>query len=200
MKPFYKLASNVVHFLMKNVWNLEIIHPENFSQINNCIIAANHISFFDPPFLGAIIPKEIYFLAKAELFKNPILKIVLPKLNAFPIRRGTIDRSAIMQAEKLLTQGNSLLIFPEGTRKNAKVKAGIGKIAFQMQKNILPIHIKNSDHLFLCFLRKKKLQIIVGNIIEINTFCGDDDKKTYQKIAEFTIQKIYELENECKNR
>jgi 1-acyl-sn-glycerol-3-phosphate acyltransferase len=200
MKPLYKFARHVVHFLMKVVWNLEITHPENFSQLHNCLIAANHISFFDPPFLGAVIPTEIYFLTKAELFKNPIMKFILPKLNSFPIRRGTIDRSAIMQAEKILSEGKSLMIFPEGTRKNAKVKAGIGKIAFQMQKNIFPIYIKNSNELLACFLRKKKLQIVVGNIIEIKNFHGEDEKKTYQEIAEFTIQKIYELENECKNR
>ncbi len=69
-----------------------------------------------------------------------------------------------------------------------------------MQKNIFPMHIKNSNQLLACFLRKKKLQIVVGNMIEINSFHGEDEKNTYQEIAEFTIRKIYELENECKNR
>jgi 1-acyl-sn-glycerol-3-phosphate acyltransferase len=184
---------------MKIFWNLEIIHPEKREHIENCLIASNHISYFDPPFIGSIIPIEIFFLAKAELFENPILKILLPRFNTIPIRRGTIDRNAIKQAEKILTDGNSLLIFPEGTRKNVKVKAGVGKIAFQMQKNIIPVYIKNSDHFLACFLRKKKLQIVFGDKINISRFSNDDEKRIYYEIAEYTISKIYELENECKN-
>jgi len=120
--------------------------------------------------------------------------------NSIPIKRGAIDRKATAKIEELLAEGKSLLMFPEGTRKNVKVKAGIGKIAYQLKKDIFPVRIINSDDLWSCFLRKKKLQIIMGDKITICTFSGEETKATYQHIADYTINVIYGLKDESANR
>jgi len=200
MRITYKFIISSVKFIMRVLWNYKIINKDKLSQFQNCVIAANHITNFDPPFIGSIFPKEIHFLAKSELFRNKIFSKILHFLNAMPIRRGSIDRKAINSVESLLNKGHSILLFPEGTRKSSKAKAGIGKITSETGKNILPVYIHNSDHLWQCFLRKKKLQIVIGNIIEIKDFQGIEDRKEkYKTIAEYSLNQIYELKNECKN-
>ena len=201
MGKLYKFTSTTARILIKIIWNYEIIHRERFSKLGNCIIAANHLSNFDPPLLGSTIPNEIFYLAKAELFKNKFFGAFLRKINVIPIRRGSIDRKALENAKRVLNEGNALLMFPEGTRKSTKVRSGIGKIALETHKNIVPIYLKNTDKLLKCFFRKEKIQIVIGETINIDKFHKtDNNKQDYREIAEFTMQKILELDNDCKTR
>jgi glycerol-3-phosphate dehydrogenase (NAD(P)+) len=80
------------------------------------IIASNHRSFFDPFVIGTMSRRPIYYLAKSELFRNPVLAWFLSALGAFPVERGAGDRDAIRTAQELLSRGELVLIFPEGTR------------------------------------------------------------------------------------
>ena len=199
MRLSYKIITRLIHLIMKTFFGLKIIHMERISSIKNNLIAANHISWVDPPFIGSIFPFEIHYLAKAELFKNKFFGRLLEFLNSIPLRRGTIDRKAVEKAQQVLEKGHSLLLFPEGSRKVFKAKAGIGKIAYQMQKNIIPIYIHNSNQLWKCFLRKSNLQIVIGKPISISDFTEENKKKLYYEIAEYTLKKIYELKNDCSN-
>jgi len=183
---------------MKIFWNYRVIHKGRLNSLNNCIIAANHISLNDPPFIGSIIPIEINYLAKSELFKNRIFAKFLTYMNAIPIQRGKVDRIGLRKVEEKLENGQSILLFPEGTRKSSKAKAGIGKIAIQTRKDIFPIYIKNSNHFFKCFLRKERLKIVIGEKIIIKPFLEKGEgKETYRNLANYTLKKINELENDC---
>jgi len=164
---------------------LKIINKQQIKNAHGCIIAANHISWFDPPFIGSVLPFSINYLAKAELFRNKIFGNLLKKLNAIPIKRGTIDRKAIEIVKEKLQSGNSVLIFPEGTRKSSKAKSGIGKIALETGKDILPIYIENSDKFWSCLIGKKGLKIIFGEKIKAAEFSQwEKNKDNYRKLAE----------------
>jgi 1-acyl-sn-glycerol-3-phosphate acyltransferase len=92
------------------------------------------------------------------------------------------------------------VIFPEGSRSSFKAKPGIGKIAVQTNKDILPIYIANSNKLFACLFRKKRLTFVVGKKLKINDFMEyGDNKQNYRRIANHVLEKINELKNECKN-
>lgn len=198
MRKIYSLIINLVKYYMIVFWGLEIINKERLSSVQNCIIAPNHIAAVDPFFIGAIIPVEIYYLAKIELFKNKIVGSILKFLNAIPVKRGMIDKAAIRFVIRVLNKGHSILIFPEGTRKSASVKSGVGKFAIQLKKDILPIYIKNSPYFWKCFLRKEKLKIIIGEKITAESFSNlDEIKENYRSLAEDVLKKINELSNEC---
>src|SRR5262249_33220638 len=77
------------------------------------IVASNHISFWDPPMVGASLPREVHFLAKEELFRTPGLGLLIRSLNAIPIRRGVADLSGLSRALEVLKAGDALLMFPE---------------------------------------------------------------------------------------
>lgn len=197
-RKIYSFICITLYFFMRVVWRLEIIHKERLESIENCIIAANHISAFDPLFIGAIIPGEIYYLAKAELFKNKLLEKLLKHVNVIPVKRGRIDKGAIRVVNEVLQKGHSIMIFPEGTRKAISVKAGIGKFALQLQKDIRPIFIKNSTDFWKCFSGKRRLQIIIAEKIKAESFSQlEDTKENYRNLASNVMKKILELENEC---
>jgi 1-acyl-sn-glycerol-3-phosphate acyltransferase len=80
------------------------------------ILIGNHVSYLDPPALGVACPRQVYFMAKVELFRIPLFGYIIGALGAFPVKRGAPDRKAIKRALEILASGKVLGIFPEGTR------------------------------------------------------------------------------------
>ncbi len=102
------------------------------------IIAGNHISSFDPPLIGSIVPREIHFMAKRELFDKQPLRWVVEHLMAFPIDRSKGDTRGIKEALRLLKNGTAVGIFPQGTR-NAGDAAALDGAAFLAQRANVPL-------------------------------------------------------------
>ena len=113
------------------------------------VLAANHRSFLDPFAIGYCLPRPVYFVAKQELFRNPILGWFLNCMGAFPIRRGESDEESMETAQQLLERGDAVVIFPEGTRIRAgslaKPKRGVGRLALQSGAPVVPIAITGSE-------------------------------------------------------
>ena len=114
------------------------------------ILASNHRSFLDPFAIGCCLGRPIYFVAKQELFKNPLLGWILNCLGAFPIKRGAADEESVDTALALLERGDAVVIFPEGTRITTgslgSPKRGVGRLALQSGKPVVPIAVTNSEN------------------------------------------------------
>lgn len=137
---FYYLASYLVRnyarlFLGLKVEGLELIPT---AESRGLIIAGNHISSFDPPLIGSIMPREIHFMAKRELFKRQPLRWVVEHLMAFPIDRNKGDTRGIKEALRFLKNGVAIGIFPQGTR-NAGDAAALDGAAFLAQRADAPL-------------------------------------------------------------
>lgn len=107
------------------------------------MVCGNHISNWDPVFLMICQPRPVYFMAKAELFKNFLGRWILGGMfGAFPVHRGAGDTKALDTAVALLKQGKMVGIYPEGTRsKDGKIgrgRSGAALIASRTGADILP--------------------------------------------------------------
>ena len=113
------------------------------------ILAANHRSFYDIFVLGACMRRPIHYMAKQELFDQPVLGRLLPHTGAFPVRRGEADRGAIDAAREVLARGDMLGIFIDGTRRHetavGEVRAGAAMIAGMTGAPIVPVYIHGTD-------------------------------------------------------
>jgi cytidylate kinase len=173
---------------------------ENYDE--NYIYACNHIANTDPPFISSCLPREVYFLAKASLFKNPLFGGLIRALNAIPLRRGIFDREAMDQALDLLREQRSLMIFPEGGRifggKLGKPKSGVGYLAVNSGVAVVPVYVTGTDKLRRCFLGRAKLRVIQGRPIRLMEGSVEDMKNrdTYRAYGEMVMAAIAALKEE----
>ncbi|MGX7030653.1 lysophospholipid acyltransferase family protein [Vagococcus zengguangii] len=123
----------------------------------NYVLVGPHRTWWDPVYfaIGAA-PKEFSFMAKEELFKNPILKWILVKANAFPVNRDNPGPSVIKKPVKLLKSTDlSLIMFPSGTRHSEELKGGAALIAKMAKVPIVPVVYQGPVTLGGLFKRKK---------------------------------------------
>ena len=133
------------------------------------LLAPNHRSYLDPPLSGLGLKRETYFLAKKELFKNPILAIYFKSLNTRPVRRTGVDKDAIRTIESLLDQKQAVVIFPEGTRCRKgdflKPKKGIALVALRTNTDIIPVTILGTRSWRKSFLQRGRMSINYSDAI-----------------------------------
>jgi 1-acyl-sn-glycerol-3-phosphate acyltransferase len=127
-------------------WGFDIYGLENIPSEGGFIFASNHESMLDPPLIGAAATtRYARYMAKHTLFK-PGLGWLISSLGAFPIKRGTVDRDADRTFARLISEGDAIVVFPEGTRtKNGKLqepKAGIGKFVYQTRAPVIPVYVR----------------------------------------------------------
>ncbi|KPB06686.1 lysophospholipid acyltransferase family protein [Bacillus sp. CHD6a] len=142
---FYSFAKFIVAVVLKPLYRIKVVGSENIPKEGSVLICSNHIDNLDPPVVGITSPRTVHFMAKEEIFHVPILKTILPKLHAFPVKRGMSDREALRKALKVLKEGNVLGLFPEGTRSKTgelgKGLAGAGFFALRSEATVLPCAI-----------------------------------------------------------
>ena len=182
-KLIYQLVSNLfVLPIYKFVFKGHLICRDNIPQKNSFIMVSNHGSLLDPPLLGHALGRNISFMAKAELFKIPILGFVIKACGAYPVKRGIADKNTIKTACKKLSSNDSIGIFIDGTRqKNGRVnkpKQGAALLAFKNQKLLLPVAIVNSHRLIrfkFCIPFFSKIVIKVGKPLQPPQSSSKDD-------------------------
>lgn len=131
---------------------MKVYGAEKVPETGPVIMIFNHESYFDPPLLGtAVRNRFIHFMAKAELFKNPVMRLIFKYMKTFPVHRGRIDRQAIAESFRILKAGEILGIFPEGTRHKkgylGKFHDGFAGIAIKTGVPVVPVAIINSRSL-----------------------------------------------------
>ena len=182
-KLIYQLVSKLLVFpIYKFVFRGYLIGRENIPQKDSFIVVSNHGSLLDPPLLGHALGRNISFMAKAELFKLPLLGFIIKACGAYPVKRGIVDKNTIKTACKKLSNDNCIGIFIDGTRqKNGRVnkpKQGAALLAFKNQKLLLPVAIVNSHRLirFKFFIPLfSKIIIKVGKPVQPPQSSSRDD-------------------------
>jgi 1-acyl-sn-glycerol-3-phosphate acyltransferase len=141
--PFWRLGWLVLVPLVRGAFRERRTGREHIPSSGPTIIASNHISLKDPPFVAvAALPRRVHFMAKSELFRMRAFGWAISALGAFPVVRGGADREAIRTSRALLASGACLIMFPEGTRsRDGRLRPGfpgVGALALEPGVTVVP--------------------------------------------------------------
>lgn len=185
-KLVYKITAYLFYIYFKIYYNIEIEGIENIPHKGSLVVMANHVSYLDPPVVGVVLTRQVHFMAKEELFENPLFGYLLKKIGAFPVKRGRPDTKAIKHAFNILQNNEVLGLFPEGTRsknnKLKKAKSGAIMIPLKKKSPILPIGIK---------YKNTKLKVSIGKPFNLKEFYNRKlNKEELEKAGETIMNKI----------
>ncbi|TFJ93800.1 lysophospholipid acyltransferase family protein [Lentibacillus salicampi] len=185
----YRIAKGAVSAVFFPLFRIRVIGKENVPENGPVIICSNHISNFDPPVVGITSPRDIYFMAKGELFEKPFLGKLLTGIHAFPVKRGMSDRNALRKGLKILEQGNTLGLFPEGTRSKTgrlgKPLAGAGFFALRSKAAIIPCAVIGP------YKPGSKLTVVYGEAMNMEAY--REKKASAKEAAEAIMEEIGNL-------
>lgn len=165
MNKFYGRIYKLLAGFIRKLYRIEIVGKENEPDDGPFLVCANHISNQDVVILAASLKHQVRFLAKAELFKIPLLGRLIRALGAYPVERGKGDVGAIKNTLKLLDSGEVVGIYPQGHRyagihpSDSEVKGGVGLILTKKQIPVLPVAIQTKKFRVRIL---KKTKVIIG--------------------------------------
>ncbi len=121
------------------------VNQENMPEKGGILVAPVHISHLDPPAIACGSKRRLRFMAKEELFANKLFSILISSLGAFPVKRGETDTESIRMTIQFLSEGEAVLIFPEGTRGDGEsiqeMSRGVAMLAKRTQVPVVPVGI-----------------------------------------------------------
>ncbi|WP_058303813.1 lysophospholipid acyltransferase family protein [Gorillibacterium timonense] len=170
---FYEFARAVTGAYYRTLYRLKAKGLENIPKTGPVILCANHISNHDPLVVAILMKRQVNFMAKAELFRVPLLGPIIKRLGAFPVKRGGVSKESIKHSIDLLKSGKIITIFPEGTRSNAggAGKKGAAMLALRSQAAVVPVAIVGSYAPF------QKMTVIYGPPVDLKEFAdGGSDQ------------------------
>lgn len=184
----YKLLRIIFTFIYSVIFPTTAKGVENIPTKGAVILASNHLSNWDPPLVGAFIPRHLAYMAKEELFKVPILKSILVNVHTFPVKRGASDRATIRTALQMLENNECICMFPEGTRskdgKLHKGAPGVALIAAKSQATVIPVAIEGTFKL----KPFRKITITYGKPMKF--IAEKTDKENLNEFTEKIMQEI----------
>lgn len=191
---FYSGLKFVLNIVARILWRVKTYGVENVPSSGKFILCANHANNLDPVFISIVIPRQIRWMAKKELFKYKITDYLGHKLGAFPVDRNQSDIGAVKNSLKVLKAEEVLGIFPEGTRVKEMdldaVKPGVALLSVRAKSPVLPVRIESTYKLF------SRINIYIGEPMDIVSEPGVKmSTEDYIEKSKLILKTIYGLNN-----
>src|SRR5213595_466097 len=157
---FHSFANRIAALLMKAlsgcVARVHVVRCENANHDGGFLLAANHISHFDPFIISSVVGRKIDWMAMAEFFRFPLLGFLLRAVDAFAADRDRADRKTIRTAMERLKEGRVVGLFPEGGIRDgvrsllegAPLRPGASTLAHMAGVPVLPCVILGTDRFY----------------------------------------------------
>lgn len=192
----YDFARSLIWLFFHFFYRIEVKGLENIPA-DGALICPNHYKILDPLFVAICVRRKIRFMAKYEIFKNPLLGYFLRNVGTYPVKRGETDVTSIKHTLKLLKQKELVGLFPEGTRiKSGKLgiaNSGVAIFSIRSNKLVVPVAITGSYRIF------SKLKINFGQPIDFSIYkkekMTNDD---YYGLSQIVMERIDSLKKEKK--
>ena len=199
---FYDVMKLLAVGIMRTLFRLEERGREHVPARGPVLLVANHSSLLDPPMVGGVCPRQLTFLAKAELFAVPGFGRLIRALNARPVRREGADAAALRVALRVLEQGGALLVFPEGTRgpegRLREPKPGAALLAVLSGAPVVPVFVRGSGRAWprgRRLPRPAKVRVTFGAPLRFERPVGADKKEYYDSVSRDIMAAIAQLQN-----
>lgn len=204
MSPAYRILKIVLYAFLKVFYGLEVAGLENIPEKGGFIMAVNHVSYLDPPVIGAVSPRRVRFMAREGLFKIPLFRTFI-RIFSFPVRRGKPRPSEIKEAVQRLKKGELIIVFPEGSRsvdgEFLGAKRGLSVIAAMSRVPVVPVFIKGTEKALPVgarLLRPAKINVVFGSPLVM--YKQETEKQFQERINRDIIKEINDLKSRVKAR
>jgi 1-acyl-sn-glycerol-3-phosphate acyltransferase len=190
----YRITRFLALLMCKILFRIKVYGRNHIPKQGGFILASNHVSYLDPISLAVACPRRISFMAKYELFRNPLFSRYLNLLEAFPLKRDSADITALKEAMRRLKNGGGLLLFPQGSRgfeeASPEPQPGVGFLASRAAVPVVPAYVKGTDKALprgAKFIRPKNITVYFGEQISI------ERRMPYKDIALSIMEEIRRL-------
>lgn len=192
----YWLGHTFFRTFARGFYDFRIVGSENMHFDGPAIIAANHVSFLDPPFIGQAFDETIYSFARKTLFDHPLAGKILRQWQAIPVDRDKPDTASLKATIRLLKSGKKILMFPEGTRshdgKLQKAEPGVGLFLAKTGAPVLPVRLYGTFEAYprnAKFLRPAQITLVIGQKYQPD-LTTTHSRDLYQTLADEVMLRI----------
>jgi 1-acyl-sn-glycerol-3-phosphate acyltransferase len=144
----WKFAQTLTRVFTTTMFDLKVYGRDNVPDEGGALMVSNHQSVLDPALLGVQLRRPMSYLAKSELWDNPVLGWLITSLNAFPVRQGAGDKGAITETINRLREGHLLNIYPEGSRTEdgelLPIQRGVALVIRKAKVPVIPAVVDGS--------------------------------------------------------
>ncbi|MDR1665255.1 MAG: 1-acyl-sn-glycerol-3-phosphate acyltransferase [Clostridiales bacterium] len=165
---FYRFAKAVMWLLTRVLYRVKSSGAENLPESGGFVLCSNHIKAMDPILLATSIKRRVYFMGKKELFENKLGDMFFRGLGGFPVDRKAADIRSYKKAVEILSEGNGLLVFSQGTRSEglSGAKNGAAMFALKAGVPVVPAGISGEYRFF------RKTRIRFGAPLTLEKYAG----------------------------
>jgi 1-acyl-sn-glycerol-3-phosphate acyltransferase len=190
---WYRIFKTLFKVFFILLGRMDVTGQEHIPTTGPVIVAANHVSNWDPLLLGSALDRQVHFIAKESLFKAPFVGSLMRAWGMIRIKRGRGDREAIAKSLEILKAQRMLGIFIEGSRNRGDSEemqapqSGTAMLASRSGAPVVPVALLNTKHLF------QKMKVIVGPPLTFEDLAATTKKELYQQIGARVIAAIMDL-------
>ncbi len=208
MKAVYYAPWILCRAVFGTYFHWRVYEANRVPESGSVILAANHASLLDPPLVGAALKRDICYLARESLFRNPLFGAVLRSWNVVPVDRDGGGATGLRAIMDRLNAGNAVILFPEGTRTLdgalQPARSGIGLLAIKSTAPVVPVRLFGTFEAYgrkMRLPRPRSVAVKFGRPMNLDRWRAEAQtcskarlKEIYQRTAEAIMDQIARLE------
>lgn len=202
-RMFRPVLSPLFRFLFRVFGHVTVNGRSNVPARGPYLVVFNHVSIYDPPLMISFWPTQLEILGATEIWHRPGQSVLARLWGAIPVKRGELDRVAMLKMISALQDGRPLLVSPEGTRSHIpglqQAKSGVVYLIEKTGLDIVPVGVVGTadDFVKRAFTGKRpQLEMNIGPAFRLPDALnvpGEAPRDTRQRKVDYLMVKIAEL-------